>query len=220
MTVMDAVQTIQIIAIFASVVTVILAIYAITLTSRLIREARAYILASQLSPLKIEPRKEAPPAHRPMDAVKEAEQQKAPGLIETSAPAVQQAAPSPPPAPEAQPLIEAPKLTRIEDILIAFGLEELVIFDSLGQVIDYAGKSEPGRVAAMMTELINVVMMADETPSGITIWNNLQTIIAVIGRVDAKTIYLYAKAPVEASKEDINRLIESSRYFIESLTRK
>ena len=218
MTTLDALQTIQIIAMFASVVTVILAIYAITLTSRLIREARTYILASQLSPIKIEPKKEAPPAPEPARTPAEAEQQKAAEIPERPAQPERPAEPQPTPhAQEAQPLLEAPRLTRIEDILTVFGLEGIVIFDSLGQVVEYAGKVEPGKVAAVMTELFNVAMMSGESTSGITMWNGSQIVVAVIGKIEAKTIYLYAKAPPETTKEDIARLIESSKFLLESI---
>jgi len=221
MTALDAMQTIQIITVFASAVTVILAIYAITLTSRLIKEARTYILASQLSPIKIEPKKEAPPAPEPPRVSAEVEQQKATGPSEGPAQPERQAEPQPAsPVHEAPPLSEAPRLTRIEDILIVFGLEGIVIFDSLGQVVEYAGKVEPSKVAAIMTELINVALMSGESTSGITIWNSSQIVIAVIGKIEAKTIYLYAKAPPETTREDITRLIESSRFLLESITGK
>lgn len=221
MTALDAMQTIQIITVFASAVTVILAIYAITLTSRLIKEARTYILASQLSPIKIEPKKEAPPAPEPPRVSAEVEQQKATGPSEGPAQPERQAEPQPAsPVHEAPPLSEAPRLTRIEDILTVFGLEGIVIFDSLGQVVEYAGKVEPSKVAAIMTELINVALMSGESTSGITIWNSSQIVIAVIGKIEAKTIYLYAKAPPETTREDITRLIESSRFLLESITGK
>ncbi len=218
MTSIDALQAIQIIAVFASVITVILAIYAITLTGRLIKEARTYILASQLSPIKIGPKKESPPAPEPARATAEAEQQKVAELSERPAQSEGQAEPQPiSPTQEAQPLTEAPRLTRIEDILTAFGLEGIVIFDSLGHVVEYAGTVEPGKVAAIMTELFNVALMSGESTSGITMWNGSQIIIAVIGKIETKTIYLYAKAPPETTREDITRLIETSRFLLESI---
>lgn len=216
MAALDAMQTIQLIAIFASAVTVILAIYAIVLTSRLIKEARTYILASQITPIKIESRKEAPPAQ----VTERTEEQKDVVVPEKPIQPEQQAAPAPSPTPEPQPLLEAPKLDKIEDVLTVFGLEGIVIFDSLGQVIEYAGKVEPGKVAAIMTELYNVALMSGEPASGITIWDSSQIIITNIGKVDTKMIYLYAKVPLETTKEDINRLIETSKYLLESITRK
>lgn len=216
MAALDAMQIIQIIAIFASAVTVILAIYAIILTSRLIKEARTYILASQITPIKLEPKREGAVAPETVRS----EQQK---VVETPVRPVQpepQVAPESPPTEEARTVLEAPKLDKIEDILIVFGLEGIVIFDSLGQVIEYAGKVEPGKVAAIMTELYNVVLMSGESASGITIWDGSQVIITSIGKIETKTIYLYAKAPMEISREEINRLIETSKYLLESMTKK
>ncbi|MEM1517795.1 MAG: hypothetical protein QXQ02_06060 [Halobacteria archaeon] len=216
MAVLDAMQTIQIIAIFASTVTVILAIYAIILTSRLIKEARTYILASQITPIKLGTKREPPS----IPETERSEQQK---VIEAPVKPIQpeqQVATPPPPTGEAQPVLEAPRLDKIEDILIVFGLEGIVIFDSLGQVIEYAGRVEPGKVAAIMTELYNVVLMSGESASGITIWDGSQIIITSIGKIDTKTIYLYAKAPLETTKEDINRLTETCKYLLESMTRK
>lgn len=216
MTALDAMQTIQLIAIFASAVTVILAIYAIILTSRLIKEARTYILASQITPIKLEPKREAPPVS---EVIRDEQQKVTEAPVKPVQPE-QQAAPPSPSAEAAQPLLEAPRLDKIEDVLIVFGLEGIVIFDSLGQVIEYAGKVEPGKVAAIMTELYNVVLMSGESASGITIWDNSQVIITSIGKIDTKTIYLYAKAPLETTREEINRLIDTSRYLLESMTRK
>jgi len=197
------IETFIYISLIVSVIALISSLYAASSASRVSRETKALALKWELESIKpIEPQptqqqeKEQPP-HEPI--IREASEEE---MIEREEP----------------PKEKEITFSNAEELRSGLELEAIVLFDSLGQVIDYAGSDDARQVAALMAELAGLAGLSSGDSRFIFVGGAKRELIARVTTMNSKVLYLYARGVNDPSEEMIERIINHAKKYLGELT--
>ena len=190
---------------------------------RLMREALQITVREVPQPQQAEAQPEAGPrAVEPLAAPsveKEAEQPRPP----TSAPlqvgeespafAFQPAGQQTQAPPPEEPLT----FSSLDEIARRYGLQGVVLFDSAGQVIDYAGSIEPEKVAALLAEAYSVISMSNEGVRLILLEDDVNEAVAKLETLTEREVYVYVRSSGKTPHDSLRRAIASCSSFLHAM---
>ncbi len=117
-------------------------------------------------------------------------------------------------AVEPQPKEPHDSLTTLIE---AEGLRAAMLFDETGYVVDFAGKIDAAREAALLAEVLNALRLARETTHSIYLTDGEKEILARVAELGGKNIFLYVVAPKDSETPSIEFLAQSARRAIKAM---
>ena len=189
---------------------------------RLMREALQITVREVPQPQQAEAQPEAGPrAVEPLAAPpveKEAEQPRPPTptpqvVEESTAFASQPAGQQTQAPPPEEPLT----FSSLDEIARRYGLQGLVLFDSAGQVIDYAGSVEPEKVAALLAEAYSVISMSNEGVRLILLEDDVNEAVAKLETLTEREVYVYVRSSGKTPHDSLRRAIASCSSFLHAM---
>ncbi len=112
---------------------------------------------------------------------------------------------------------EPPGFNSLDEIARHYGLQGLVLFDSAGQVIDYAGSVEAEKVAALLAEAYSVISMSNEGVKLIVLEDDVSEAVAKLETLAERDVYVYVRSSGKAPHDELRRAVASCSSFLRSL---
>jgi hypothetical protein len=131
-----------------------------------------------------------------------------------------------PPATAPQPVGQRPQaplpeepltFSSLDELARHYGLQEVVIFDSAGQVIDYVGSVEPEKVAALLAEAYSVISMSNEGVRLIVLEDDVNEAVAKLETFAEREVYVYVRPSGKIPLDSLRRAISSCSSFLHAM---
>lgn len=179
-------------------IALVLAAVAIVVMRRAMREARELALSAKLELESIKAREVPPePEEKPTT---QAEVQ--PREV------VEQV----PPKPELPPMA----FKSLDDVIRAYELTSVMLFDSIGLPIDYVNVDDPEKGAALLAELASAAGI-DGDHTYVLLGNGYFELVAKVERIGEKVVYVYVRASREVDKSITMQVVRSAREVLSSI---